>query len=576
MAIAGGSRWMDGPSYRRLFSPSMNASRLLEQGLRVAFTCRSGGVILLAGMAVFFGANTASAALTKDSPEVKQAVARAIDYLEKNGAGEQRLGGQAIIALALKKHGAGPSHPLIVRAVDAIRKQIGNPGQLGSHVIYSTGISLVFLCELDPEEYRPEIQALVDYLMKVQKPHGGWGYLERTTGDTSMVQYALLGLWEAHYSGYEVPEDVIERATMWLMQTQDPTGGFGYQGVIGEISRPVPQESVSLVLTTAATGSLYICGDLLGLGRQAPAEGPKLPKALVRVETDKPSGAKIDRRTYLNIRTRGEQWIRANFQIDPVRYRHYYIYALERYGSFREAAEGRMPDLPNWYDDGARYLIRTQTQVGNWPDVSGAGPAVDTAFGALFLMRSMKETIERIKPPREFGAGTLVGGRGIPKQTDSLEIQMGRLVNVPDLSEIDDMLSILGDPTDENHSEAADALAAVALDEKGAEVISRHAARLRELARGDSPEARLAAVRALGQARDLNDVPTLIYALQDPDLNVMRAARDSLLRISRKFEGFGPSDEPSDDERRQAIERWKAWYLAVRPDADFEAPTDNP
>jgi hypothetical protein len=74
----------------------------------------------------------------------------------------------------------------------------------------------------------------------------------------------------------------------------------------------------------------------------------------------------------------------------------------------------------------------------------------------------------------------------------------------------------------------------------------------------------------MGKKRNLDHVPLLIHALNDKSSEVVRAARDSLRRISRKFRGFGMPDEPDDLERHTAIRKWQAWYLAIRPDAVLE------
>ena len=66
----------------------------------------------------------------------------------------------------------------------------------------------------------------------------------------------------------------------------------------------------------------------------------------------------------------------------------------------------------------------------------------------------------------------------------------------------------------------------------------------------------------------LDYVPTLIYALTDPDRRVVREARDGLRFVSRRFKGFGLDDNFDDDRQRdQAVDRWKTWYRTVRPDA---------
>ena len=77
------------------------------------------------------------------------------------------------------------------------------------------------------------------------------------------------------------------------------------------------------------------------------------------------------------------------------------------------------------------------------------------------------------------------------------------------------------------------------------------------------------AVRALGARRDFEDIPTLIYALSDPDDDVSVAARDSLRFVTRKFDGFRMPDRPTPADKRAAVEAWKAWYEAINPGAQF-------
>jgi len=69
----------------------------------------------------------------------------------------------------------------------------------------------------------------------------------------------------------------------------------------------------------------------------------------------------------------------------------------------------------------------------------------------------------------------------------------------------------------------------------------------------------------LGQSDELKVVPTLIYALTDPDPMVPRYARDGLRFISRKFEGFGLSDSPNAGEIANAQKKWREWYRTMDP-----------
>ncbi|MHB8902445.1 MAG: hypothetical protein ACYC6Y_27100, partial [Thermoguttaceae bacterium] len=101
-------------------------------------------------------------------------------------------------------------------------------------------------------------------------------------------------------------------------------------------------------------------------------------------------------------------------------------------------------------------------------------------------------------------------------------------------------------------------------------LLSQQAGRLRQMAGGASADQRLTAVQTLARTGTLDDVSTLIYALSDPVPEVVLAARDGLRRISRKIQGLGPPDDFTEAERRTAIDAWKAWCLAIRPDTEFE------
>ena len=74
----------------------------------------------------------------------------------------------------------------------------------------------------------------------------------------------------------------------------------------------------------------------------------------------------------------------------------------------------------------------------------------------------------------------------------------------------------------------------------------------------------------MGKTRDLDNADVLIYALTDPEQGVVRAANEGLLRISRSPSLVQLPDEFTDEDRRVVIEKWKAWYRAIRPKADVD------
>src|SRR5438876_3758634 len=165
-------------------------------------------------------------AVSPDSPEVKRMIERALKWLETQD--DERLGGRCLIGLSYYKAGRKADHPKVTAARQACESAFG--ADVRSLDNYSVGLALVFLLETDPERNRSLARRYVDEILRRQRPWGSWGYPESQTGDTSQTQYPTLGLWLAINHGIEVPVSAIERDCGWLLRTQDPSGGWGYQG----------------------------------------------------------------------------------------------------------------------------------------------------------------------------------------------------------------------------------------------------------------------------------------------------------------------------------------------------------
>ncbi|MCA9249152.1 MAG: hypothetical protein KDA42_18645, partial [Planctomycetales bacterium] len=437
--------------------------------------------------------------------------------------------------------------------------------------IYSTGLAIIFLCSLDASEYHDAILAYQQSLTRRQKPHGGWGYPNRETGDTSMTQYGVLSAWEAKQVGFPVPVEVIEKVTNWLMRTQDPNGAWGYQGNDPGNFELIKQAGVRHTMAAAGIGSSYICADMLGLVQMdAEPVDDSLPPALKLVVDKKPDEQagpvtnKVAAQTLLRTINRANGWFAANFEIETKQNPDYYLYALERYMSFRELAEGKRPKEPIWYNQGFEYLKRTQQDDGSWQ--GGHGPVIATAFDVLFLLRSTKKSIDKAKG---LGEGTLVGGRGLPTSFTDLQLRRGRVVGAGIDAMAEDMVRILNDPEHPDYDYLVDNPDGLLLADDGA-ARKDQTQRLVRIAKSGPPEARRVAVRALARNGGFDVVPTLIYALSDPNMAVMREARDGLRFVSRKFDGFGLGDKPTKEEVYVATEQWKAWYRTIRPQAYFD------
>lgn len=511
------------------------------------------------------------AAMTPNSPEVKQAIAQGVTYLESDAARDDRVGAQALLGMVLLEHGAAPNHPKIAAAVARIQKALGghDPSKMDLD-IYSTGLSIIFLAELSPTTHRADVECLLKYLAERQKPHGGWGYPGRTTGDTSMTQYGVLGSWEAKQAGFALSLDSIEAVMTWLLRTQDPSGGFGYQGTCSNDFTPVPQSEVRLTMTAAGLGSVNICAIVLGLAKRAERRDDSVPSALKEIMAKDTGQSQVKPKSRINpqlVRERQSQalrWLQANYKVDPSGYTHYWLYALERCMSFQDFIERKIDRGPQWYDDGASYLIKSQAANGSWNSSCGAVP--DTAFSVLFLMRSTKKSIEKAY---SYGDGTLIGGRGLPKDTSMVEVRGGRVVAKPLLGPAEKLLAALETSEAQDFDGTVDLLADLPADKIEA-LASRQGEIIRRLVKNQSPEARLAAVRVLGKVRSLDNVEALIYALSDPDPFVVRAANESLLRISRNPTMVSLPEEPTAEDCRSAAEKWKAWYRTIRPNACLE------
>jgi len=517
----------------------------------------------LASLLLGLGARPA-AAYTPDSPEVQATVERALKWLETQS--DDRLGGKCLMGLAFFKAGRKLQHPAIAAAQAACQTGL-NQQEVDN---YSLGLALIFLLETDAAKNRELAQKYVGEILRRQQPKGAWSYPNYDTGDTSQTQYPTLGLWLALNYGLDVPAIALEKTCNWLLRTQDPTGAWGYQGTDpGNFTR-VQQSEIRPALVAAGLGSLYVCADALGLSEtaQPKVEERSLPAALKPVDPEKPkrrlASRAVDVKLVRKAMEDGNRWFAANFVLDSPSYTHYYLYAFERYQSFRELAERRVEAEPKWYDEVVKMLRETQDASGSWS--GGDNQVVATSFAVLTLLRSARKTLAQRS--LNLGQGVLLGGLGLPANTADLREQDGRLVQSPLAGSAEELLALLEKPGNADLDRLLEAAQTVKLD---SEVTRRSGqiARLRALVSAGAYESRLGAVRALGRTRELDNVPLLIYALSDPDLRIVHEADRALRFISRKFDGVGLPLEPKPADVKAAIAAWKAWYLSIRPTARF-------
>jgi hypothetical protein len=508
------------------------------------------------------------------SPEVQALAKGGVSLIEREvpaqAGGNQvdlELGGYCICALACFTYHGDREHPVVRRAIHEIRDQLQKGIPDSGHANYSLGIALILLGSLDPAAYLKETKAILELIYARQLSGGAWSYPGYQTGDTSQTQFACLGMWMAHRQDIEVPIPVVDRVTNWLLRTQAPDGAFGYQGKDpGNFTR-VAQERTTKSMGVAGTGTLYVCGELLGFF------DPDLKQT--QTQLNLPPGVKPVKKRKTTVTTTvdlsqwraavadGDNWVSRNSGPEnildgAVAQQYYYMYTVERYWAFRELGTKNVSAEPSWYNQGVDYLKKTVAQDGSWKSENAA--PIDTAFAVLFLLRGSQKTIQRIVELQ----GRLVGGRDLPTDpTNVKQDSSGRIVSKDAERNIEAMLAALEDPNSAVTSDLDDVAKQLAIAVgRGAE----QADRLRRMAIGGPYLGRITAVKALSRVRDLDNAPALIYALTDPDIRVGQAALDGLQFLSRRLDGPKLSDEANAQQKAAVAAVWKEWFLSIRPD----------
>jgi hypothetical protein len=525
-----------------------------------------------------------ASALTPDSPEVKEVIAKGVRYLEgvTNTGFDTHPGAKALVAMCILKHykdignsdDAGHDHPKVVEAVQAIRDGL-KKGLSPQETVYNTGICLLFLLELDYIKYQTEMEQLLALQIANQRTGGGFDYggVQVLNGDISVSQYGVLGFWACQMANIPVPIDNWDRAANWLLRVQDPNGGYGYKAVDpGNFTRATQPETRQS-LSAAGLGSVCICAATV-LGPPEEKEKETGPPQLKRVElasgipTARPRSKNISMDRVKEVLALGKGYFAKHYtpeyKMDMLGWVHYYMYAMERYKSFLGELQPSEKNDNQWYDDGYALLAKTQHADGGWRTPNA--PVIDTCFAVLFLMRSTKKIIERAKT---FGGGLLVGGRGLPENSSDILIAPGGIRSKPLKGPAMELLEKLA-PDDPKMDEVLAGLEKVSLVQEGDRMndVQKRLHHLMEQAK--TPESKAAALELMGRTRNLDEVPILIEALKDPDATVFLAANNALRFMARKFGDAGYYGGTDEKGRKYAREKWIAWYRGIRPEAEFE------
>lgn len=529
--------------------------------------------------------------------QVKQAISRGAGYLQ-SGLGKSNEGAKTLGALALMKAGVPKNSPIIHEIVEDILKRFdGDKYKPGGEHFYEAGVEATLLADLDPVKYKKQVQILADYISDNQQSNGGWdypngGHGEGSVGDTSLIQYACLGLWAAERIGVKVNPKVWEGVLLWHSRYQSADGGFAYcpGKMVGD-----GQGASTLNMAVNGVGSMHIAmlhinPNFMPLEQELKRNKPEEEKVekpkfgiLEKVELDNVTPKEVE----VSIPTKSIESVRRAFNYVTTRFRVdntetgnkvYYYYSLERMSAL---ADVKSIGNQDWFNACADFLIKQQKPDGSWAMSKYYGADIDTAFAVLFLTRSTGKLLKRVDTPK-FGDGLLAGGRGLPedltdvdfngrsvkmkeKPTEPLDILLASLSKTGDLSNLDDVQDKIVEQVQLGNREDL-----VGQIDQLVKLVDHPDANIRQTV-----------VWALGRTGDMNLAKYLIERLSDTDLGVMIEARNALCWISRKPLGFGFPDDPlidlsanaSQDQKNAVIAQWHKnlvltwgeWYLKNRP-----------
>jgi len=533
---------------------------------------------------------------------IDKSLALAVAWLKQQpllyGKGEGSL-----VCYALLKTKTPPDSPIIVKHRDAVLERIANgfydPSDVAaiSIINYEAGCDAMFLESLDAEAYRDQLTIIRDFLIAKQLESGGWYYTQvppNTLGDTSITQYAMLGLWAIHRSGIDVPRDVWGRCAKYFSVTQRGEGGFSYHP--SEVNTPATSQSTAS-MTSAGYGTALLTQLLLygpdatpatptasplerkrfGVLEQLPDKEEEAKKAVARQVS---AGVSVSRETFKKMLPAAEAAVSRFFE-DGIRGPHpiYFLYGCERAGAI--SGNQQFGDI-KWYEQGADFLVKRQALDGRWDLAANYSAEADTSFAILFLSRATSTLVPRPRK-RLVAGGLLVGGRGLPEDLDAVSVTGGEIKPHVPKGDVDQLLAALEQPAEVNLPEVSQALVeAVSLDHP--EQLIGQLPRLRQFVRHPDAEVRQVAIWALARSGDLREAPLLIELLDDPDLYVAWEASMGLCVLSRLPLGIsqpggtnllpiappGIQDEAPDPTvaanwRKNLRSAWDTWYQQVRP-----------
>ncbi len=528
------------------------------------------------------------------NPQVKEAIEQGVVFLKKE-ISKSGVGYRSLAAYALLKAGEPADSKEITEAVEQVVKSVkGGKFTISSmHRHYYAGVGLMLLADIKGDKHQAEIKILANYLIEEQFENGSWGYYKNNEGDTSVVQYAILGLWAAERAGVKVPSEVWDKAAKWHTTHQANSGGFAY---VPGVKTGEGNGSPTMNMGTAGTGSMLILRGMLYPNEPGWVEiyGSKKDQKkknrfglLKKIDTSKeaPNKKNKNRQTDFKPTTssktvnssikNGLRWMDNQFR-PKVRSKFYmyYYYALERMTAL--AGVSKLADR-DWFNVCAEEVIKMQAKDGSWDEESKKIAA--TSFAILFLTRSTAKLLGH--PVGNLGSGLLTSGRGLPDDFGNVTMKNGKVETKKSKDPLAKLLADLEKPG----SPLVDSLQTSVIEKiqiGDPEELIGQRKQLLKIVKNKNPEVRKVALWALGRTGNISDARVMVEALKNEDnVDVLIEARNALCYLSHKSNGFGISPNPFDGipedatqaQKDKAMAKWKAaaykkwvkWYLKVRP-----------
>lgn len=333
-----------------------------------------------------------------------------------------------LAVLALVRAGVARDDPVVVRALDVLRRRLASPvpppaGGDARTFTYAAGALLWMLSEVRPAGFGDAAAQAALGLAHGIHPDGGWSYTlprVRVDGtyarvlpdprgaepsDLSNGQFAVIGLLSAERLGVWRADAPWEALHAGLVAAPRTDGAFGYRH---DDAAPDVFRAGRRLTTAIAAGNLFVALRRRGASRPEALKDATFRRAL----------AWLDRHPFADAAT--GRWAARDVGDQTARPPYYEMLAIERLGAF-----SGLPRLggADWYRVGVGSLRALQGADGGWPggtaEAAFRNAVEHTTLALLFLTRAL-DAVPVTSP--DLTTGDLVGAK------DALEPHFSDLV----------------------------------------------------------------------------------------------------------------------------------------------------